>query len=240
MASTIASVIALARQTLGEPAEITNGYWTDDELAAWGDKGAKDLWRAINDLQNQDYFLTVDTTNVATVASTEAIGGVPADVGIVRGLEPADMDAYPYLFFEQQPYNSTKFQRARRRGTVSPGNPGGMIHYAMTGAGAPVGAPTIRIAPLLDAAVRLRLSYAPTLTTVTKAGTNPIPGESDNALAAWIVAYALGKEGEDGRIPDPSWLKIYATEKQNILTSLTPRADEDDTVAEAFFEDEWN
>lgn len=239
MASTIASIITLVRATLNEPVEITDGFWTDAQLAAWIDKGARDLWRAINDLQNQDYFLTVDATNVATAANTEALTGVPADVGIVRGLEPRSLATYPSLNFEgSASYNSITFQRARRASVISPGSSGGNVQYALTGAGAPVGAPTIRIAPLVDAIVPLRLSYAPTLAAITKTDTNPIPGESDNALAAWCTAYALGKESEQ-RIPDAGWLAIYATEKTNFLVSLTPRADEDDTVAEAFFEDEW-
>jgi hypothetical protein len=237
--STVASIITLVRVNLNELAEITDGFWTDAQIAAWIDKGARDLWRAINDLQNQDYFLTVDATNVASVANTEALAGVPADVGIVRGLEPRSLSSYPNLNFENAAYNSTKFQRARREGAVSPSNYGGMVYYAVTGAGAPVAAPTIRIGPTLDAAVLLRLSYAPTLATITKTtDPNPIPGESDNALAAWATAYAKGKETEEG-LPDPGWLTIYGTEKQNLLVSLTPRADEDDTVAEAFFEDEW-
>lgn len=236
MASTIASIITLARVTLNELAEITDGFWTDDQLAAWGDKGCKDLWRAINDLQNQDYFLTVDPTLVHGIDNDE-LTNVPDDVTIVRGLEPADMDAYPGLIYEIAPFNSTKFQRARRQGTVDPGQ-GGTVYYAVTDAGAPVGTPTIRVAPRFSSEVLLSMSYVPTLGTIGKIDNNPIPGESDNAIAAWIVAYALGKEDED-RIPDPAWLKIYGTEKANLLVSLTPRADEDDTVAEAFFEDYW-
>lgn len=238
MATTIQTVIdSLVRPTLNELAQITDGFWTDAQLMAWMQAGAKDLWRAINDLQNQDYFLTIDTTNVTQASGLSQLSGVPADVGIVRGIEPVDMDAYPSLFYETQPYNSVKFQRSRRRGTVEPGS-AGTINYAVTGAGGPVAAPIIRVAPILSATVALRVSYAPTLAALTLVGSNPIPGESDNALAAWTIAYALGKESED-RIPDAGWLSIYGNEKQNLLVSLTPRADEDDTVAEALFEDEW-
>lgn len=233
MASTIASIITLARVSLNELTEITDGFWTDDQLAAWGDKACKDLWRAINDLQNQDYFLTVDDS-VSHGVDDDELSNLPLDVAIVRGLEPADMDANPGLIYENQPFNSTKFQRARRQGTVDPGQ-GGTVYYAVTGA---LDDLVIRVAPRFSSAVLLKLSYAQTLDTITKTSANPIPGESDNAIAAWITAYALGKEAEE-RIPDPGWLAIYKTEKQNLLVSLTPRADEDDTVADAFFEDYW-
>lgn len=236
MASTIASIITLSRTTLNELVEITDGFWTDDQLAAWADKACKDLWRAINDLQNQDYFLTVDEALVSQAASSSSLTGVPSDVGIVRGIEARTLSS-SRLIYEQQPYNSIKFQRARAADALDT-TQGGTVFYAVTGAGAPVAAPTIRVAPQITAVQLLRLIYVPSLATVTKAGNNPIPGESDNAISAWVNAYALGKEAEE-RIPDPGWLKIYGTEKANLLVSLTPRADEDDTVAEAFFEDEW-
>lgn len=246
MATTVAALIAAARRTLHENSEIMapDGFWTDAELAAHANTAAHDLWRAICDLLNQDYFFTVDASLVSQEANAETLTGVPADVAIVRGLEPRVLTNYPALRYEQAPYNSTKFQRARAWGTVSPDN-AGPIYWAVSGAGAPVGAPTIRVAPALSATVPLRLCYAPTLLTlvhgVAGAGeiaTNPIPGESDNAIIAWIIAYAIAKDSED-RLPDAGWLSIYGTEKQNILTALTPRADEDDTIVEALFEDEW-
>lgn len=235
MASTIASIITLARTTLNELVQVTDGFWTDAQLAGWGDKCCKDLWRAINDLPNQDYFLAVDT-GVSQLADDEELDGVPDDCSIVRGLEPLDFAAQG-LIYENQPYVSTKFQRARASVNIDPAS-GITIYWAVTGAGAPVDAPIIRVAPLVTSTVPLRLIYVPTLAAITAASNNPIPGESDNAIAAWMVAYALGKESEE-RVPDPGWLAVYKAEKTNLIVSLTPRADEDDTVAEAFFEDEW-
>jgi hypothetical protein len=106
------------------------------------------------------------------------------------------------------------------------------------GAGGPVVAPTVMVAPKVTAAVNLSLTYVPVLGDLTAASANPIPGESDNAIIAWMVAYARAKERED-RAPDPGWLTIYATEKQNLLVSLTPRQDQEPMVASAFFEEYW-
>lgn len=129
------------------------------------------------------------------------------------------------------------FQRARALSTQDPSY-GNKIFYDLHGAGSPIGAPTIRVAPAVSAEILLRLVYVPTLAEITPDDTNPIPGESDAALVAWATAYVLGKQNEDQQ-PDSGWLTIYGNEKKNILTSLTPRQTEDEEVAEAFFEDLW-
>jgi hypothetical protein len=72
---------------------------------------------------------------------------------------------------------------------------------------------------------------------VTSSGNNPIPGESDQALIAYIVAFARAKERED-RSPDPNWIAVYANEKQSILTRLTPRQSQEPDVVEALW-GEW-
>ena len=51
---------------------------------------------------------------------------------------------------------------------------------------------------------------------------------------AWTVAFARAKERED-RSPDPAWLAIYATEKQNILTRLTPRQTQEPEIVGDMF-----
>jgi len=235
-ATTIAALIAIARRHLNEPAETSSSYWTDAELAALISAGARDLWRAIND-NFQHYFLTVDTTNVSMAAGTTTLTGVPADVAIIRGIEPLDLSSRPGIVFESRDYNHVDFARARSLTSQDP-SAGLKIFYCVTGAGAPVAAPVIQVAPQINAALALRFSYVPTLAPIDKNGNNPIPGESDNALVAWCVAYA-GSKGSEEQEPDAGWLKIYGTEKTNILVSLTPRQTDDDDVAEAFFEDLW-
>ena len=73
---------------------------------------------------------------------------------------------------------------------------------------------------------------------MTSASNNPIPGESDNAVVAWTVAYARAKERED-RSPDPNWLAVYATEKQHLLQSLGLRQLQEPEFADAMFMSYW-
>lgn len=237
MATDITTLIDAVRYHLNEVSEdLVNGFWNDDELTAHIDKGARDLWRAIND-NYQNYFITVDESNVTLAASSSTLAGVPTDVAIVRGLEVRSSSSRPGVVFEHRDYMHTDFQRARAIATQDPSS-GLKLFYDIHGAGAPTAAPTIRVAPQVNSELTLRLVYVPTLTAITVDDQNPIPGESDNALVAWCMAYAMAKQSEDQQ-PDAGWLAIYATEKKNLLTSLTPRQTEDETVAEAFFEDMW-
>ena len=233
MASLIASIITTARSQLNE---TTEKFWFDFELADYADKAVKDLWRAIND-NFQHYFLTIDETNVSQPSGATQLTGVPADVSIVRGLEPRELNLRPGLNYEARDYNAIDFMRARALGQQDPSY-GVKVLYCITQAGAPIGAPTIEVRPQLSATIPLRLTYVPTLETIDEDSLNPIPGESYNAIMAWVVAYALAREAED-KLPHAGWLAIYATEKTNLLVALTPRQTDDDTVAEALFEDYW-
>ncbi len=233
MSTTIQTCVDIARRHL---LEASASFWTDAELVALGNRGIRDLWRAIND-NYQDYFLTIDATNVSQAASGSTLTGVPADVAIVRGIEPRTLSSYPNLHFRPKSYNHPDFQAARANAGINPTD-GGTIWYHIMGAGAPVAAPTIQVAPILTAAVPLRLTYVPTIAEKVIGDANPIPGESDNALVAWMVAYGRAKERED-RSPDPGWLAVYGTEKQNILVSLTPRQTDEEEVVEALFEMWW-
>jgi hypothetical protein len=237
VATDISELIDVVRQNLNELEEdLVNGFWTDDELAGHIDKGARDLWRAIND-NYQNYFITVDESNVSLAASSSTLTGVPTDVSIVRGIEVRSLNDRPGVVFEHRDYMHPDFQRARSLSTQDPSY-GTKIFYDLHGAGAPIAAPTVRVAPQINAALNLRLVYVPTLARITADDSNPIPGESDNALIAWATAHAMAKQAEDQK-PDAGWLAIYGTEKKNLLTSLTPRQTEDEETSEAFFEDLW-
>jgi hypothetical protein len=134
------------------------------------------------------------------------------------------------VLFVPRDYNSADFTNARSRTAQDPTS-GLTVFYTLTQAGAPVGAPTVLTAPPLSSAVNLRFVYVPTIAAKIAADNNPIPGESDNALVAWTVAYARAKERED-RSPDPNWLTVYRTEKDNLLTRLTPRQTQEPDVVE--------
>lgn len=213
--------------------ESTESFFADSVLLHHINSAIADLWRAISD-NFQDYFFEIDDVTMA--ASTGTLSSVPTNVAKVLGIEPANMQTYPGLKFFPKPYNSAEFQAARAQSSVDP-NSGHVIFYAITGAGGPVAAPTIYVAPTLTSAVALKLIHTPTTPKLTNAvgQENPIPGESDDAIIAYTVAHALAKERED-KTPHPDWLAKYATEKANILTFLTPRQNDEPDVAEGVHE----
>ena len=235
MATTFGSLITDIRSHLIAPLTGDNAdeFWTDAELLGILKRGVSDLWRAVND-NYQNYFLTVDATHVSIAVGTDLLSGVPADVAIIRAIKPRVPNAYPYLKFEFRNVDHKDFIAAETQGTIDSGQ-ARLVFFYISQAGAPIAAPEVHIAPMLSAAVPLTLVYVQTLGTFTASSVNPVPGESDQALISWGVAWARAKERED-RSPDPAMIQMYATEKQNILTSLTPRQTQDEEVAEALFE----
>lgn len=237
MSTLLSALETQVRYHLGAPS-ASDTYWASAELVALMNTGAHDLWRSVVTL-GAKHICTLDTTNVYLAASGTSLTGVPADCAKVNMLEPRDMSssgASRNLQFVPLPYNDPKFQAARSLDAIDPSS--GTIYWDQIGAGGPIAAPTVVVAPMVSSQVLLALTYAPVLGALTAASTNPIPGESDQALIAWTVAYARAKERED-RGPDPNWLAIYATEKQNILVALTPRQDQESQVATAYFEELW-
>jgi len=237
VATLISAIETQARRHL---IETTASYWSSAELVDIIGKGILDLWRPIVDLK-QEYYLTVDTTNVTLAANTATLTGVPSSVHKVYLIEPVNntsSGANKNLHFEPMEYNNPRFRSARASANIDPSN--AVLYYAITGQGAPVAAPTIHIAPKVTSAVTLRFCYVPVLaTTDLEAADNvPIPGEADNALIAWTVAYARAKEREN-RGPDPEWISVYGTEKQHLLMSLGLRQYQEPEYVSALFEDYW-
>lgn len=235
MATLLSSITTKARRHLNE---ATARFWSDAELLDLQREGIKDLWKAIVDL-HQEHFLTIDEANVSLEADDTTLTGVPADCFRVHLIEPRDLSstgAGRHVMFEPRDYNHPDFAAGRAQSSVSIGN-GLRITYALITAGPPVGAPTVVVAPKLSAALDLRFVYVPTIDTaaLTDASNNPIPGESDNALIAWTVAWARAKERED-RTPDPEWLALYATEKTGLKVVLTPRQTQEPDYVEGMFE----
>lgn len=215
--------------------ETTASYWTSAELVAHFNTGIKDLWGAIVDL-HQEHYLTVDTSNVTLAADGTSLTGVPSDVFRVHLIEPSNTTSSgstPSVLFKPRDYNSFEFTNARSLTAQDP-TAGLEIYYTLTQAGAPVAAPTVLVAPSVTSALALRFVYVPVIAAKVAGDANPIPGEADNALIAWCVAYAMAKIRDD-KAPDPNWLAIYATEKQNLLVRLTPRqTQEPDVVPDLF------
>lgn len=235
MATLISEIETKARLRLGE---TTARFWTSAEIVGIIIAGIKDLWRDAANLK-QEYFLTSDET-VTLAANTATLTGVPSDVHKIYMIEPLDgsNDSDNYgLVFRPLDYNDDKFVAARTNDAVDPSNV--TIWYAVHGAGSPVGAPTIRIAPQVTSAVTLRFTYIPTVSSSLAAASNvPIPGDCDNALVAWTVAYARAKERDD-LAPDPNWLELYAGEKTRLMNSLGLRQLQEREVVEAVFEEHW-
>lgn len=236
MASTLASIETLVRATpLIEPVAR---YWSSAELIAIINLGIKDLWRDVVDLK-QEHFLTIDNTNVTLQANTPTLSGVPNDVHKVYMIEPRDLTengSNNGLIFTPLDYNHLDFKSAR--GSANVDSSGNQIYYAVHKQGAPVAAPEIRIAPKVNSAVDISFCYVPTLATLPAEGAVPIPGEADNALVAWTVAFARAKESAS-RAPDPAWLAIYASEKQHLLQSLGLRNYQENMYVDAVFQGYW-
>jgi hypothetical protein len=217
---------------------LDSPFWSSAELIGHINTGIRDLWRDITDLKGEHFF-TVDPINVTLAANTGTLTGLPTDIHKVHLIEPVnggENQSNAGLKFTPRDYNHPYTQAARTMAAIDPSN--AVLYYSISGGGGPVGAPVIYIAPKVTAAVAISFAYVPTLAALTSASNNPIPGESDNAVVAWAVAFARAKERED-RSPDPGWLAIYATEKQHLLQSLGLREDQEPSYVDAVWEDYW-
>ena len=196
----------------------------------------KDLWRATVDLK-QEHYISVNNTDVTLPANSSTLSGLPSDIHKVYIIEARDQSTNSTnnsLIFIPLDYNDIRFQNSRGADAVDASS--NTIYYAITGQGGPVNAPTIYCAPQVTSSVNISFVYVPTLQTLTAGSIVPIPGEADNALIAWTIAFARAKERDD-RSPDPNYLAVYATEKQAILQSLGLRQYQEPTFATAVFEE---
>jgi hypothetical protein len=214
---TFTEMIAIVRSTLKEP---TASFWTDAELLKLANLGIKDLWRGITNL-DKDHFYTVDSSNVTLENGDITLTGVPATVARVLLIEPQSLTSYPTMTFEPRGYGHPDMIRARALAAAAPAD-GDARFFAVVGAGAPVGAPTIYCAPKVNAQLALSLVYVPSLADNVTGDENPIPGEADLAVIAWTVAYALAKESATHQ-PDKFWLDVYNTEKQICVEMVQER-----------------
>ena len=214
-----------------------DNFWSDEEIFQDALRGTTDLWKGVIDLHHE-HFLKLNATDVSLASGVNQLSGVPTDTFRVYLIESTDPTTTGCLFVPRA-VNNRDFVAARWQGVQAPVTPtrGVIVYYCLTGIGAPNNAPVILTAPALSAAVPLNFWYVPVLGVAQYkllTATNPIPGESDQALIAWIIAYMRGKERED-RSPDPAWLSVYATEKGNLLTSLTPRQEHEAEHVESIF-----
>lgn len=231
MATPIAFLVSQVRRLLSEE---TPKNWSDAELTDLANLAFKDLWRRLNDLY-KNYFVTIDIENVSLVAGETQLTGVPDDVFRVVAIEPrvvGEQTGNPSLVFQPADYNDPRFVSARACGTRQPNNT--VIFYTLMTAGAPVAAPIILTGPAVSSDVPLKLVYNQVLALVALDGDNPIPGESDTAVIAWMMGYARAKERADGA-PDPTWMGVYESENQKLVMQLTPRQIQEPSVVESLF-----
>lgn len=233
MATPVTSIIRSVRQHL---IELTPKFWADEELIDLINRGTHDLWRDIVDLK-QEHFITINNTDVSLPSGATQLAGVPNDVHKVYLIEPLPTSQSNGLTFTPRDYNSDHFKSLRAADAIDPSN-GAEILYAIHTQGAPVGSPTIPIAPRITSTIPLSFCYVPTLATLISTSYVPIPGEADNALVAWTVAYARAKERAD-RAPDSTWLALYGTEKSHLLESLGLRQYQEPTYVNALWEQYW-
>jgi hypothetical protein len=232
MSTLLSALETSVRTNLNAPA-ATDLFWTSAEIIGWINQGSKDLWKAIKDLYQKHHY-TIDQTNVSLTAGQNALTGVPTDVhdvAFIRARVPAN---YPTLRFVKSDYGSLEFEGALAMSAQDAAQ-AGVILYDIIAAGGPVGAPTIKVAPQVNGTILLELGYVPTIGNQTSGQPNPIPGESDAALIAYATAWSRAKERPDKQ-PDPGWIAIYGTEKDNLMTALTPRSIQEPEYVEGMFE----
>jgi hypothetical protein len=235
MATTFDTLLPIVRARLIEPVAK---FWADSELFDIMYLGARSVWRDVVDLKGEHY-MTVDITNVTLEAQATSFTGIPADVHKIIMIEPRDLtENGPNvgLVFKPLEYQNPVVQSARASLPADPQNM--VVYYSIAGQGAPVSVPTIYTAPKVTSQVEIAFSYVPTLGALTNTDFLPIPGEADNAIIAWTVAYARAKERED-RSPDPAWIGVFATEKEHLLQSLGLRQYQEPSYAEGVFSEYW-
>jgi len=234
MATLMSAIVADARVTInGIVSGTSDAFWSDSELLGYGNQAIKELWKGIIDLY-QGHFLTIDNTTMSIAAGASTVTGVPSDLFRVERIRPRVLnDSNRGLIFKYRTITHPDFVQAEAVPAVTPQNT--VIYYAVVNAGAPVGAPAILLAPPVASAVNLWVAYAPSMAAVASSGNNPIPGESDVAIKAYIVAWALARQ-RPANDPDPEYISVYATEKRNILTALTPRSVQEPETVMGFWE----
>ena len=232
MATTIQTIVDRARKHLRE---TTADFWTDAELLVHAIHGINDLWKMVLDL-HEEHYMQIDETNVSLTANSSTLTGVQTNMFRIISIEARDLSSSSTnrgLEFVPRDWNHPEFANARRQDAVSPDNQ--TLVYTIIGEGPPIAAFTVRVAPQVNAAVNLTVGYLKTHGATALASNNPIPGESDLAVEAWIVAYARAKEREDGSA-DPEFLAIYANEKMNLKPAMSPRQEQELEMVEGLFE----
>lgn len=244
MRSTLTDLIQQARDIMLAPETATatikaDRYWTNAELLAHAVACCKSVWRKVIDLHEEHFMEIDDSGGVTMPANGTKLAGVPSDTFRVILIEPLDITSSGEsrgLKFKPRKFKSPEFTAARGAEALDPSSDG-TIYYALSHQGAPVRAPIIYVAPTLTSTLQLRFARVPVLQDLSAKSPNPIPGESDLCIVAWIVAYAKAKERED-QSPDPNWLAIHTNERDSLLVTSSERQEQAAIVLKGVFDDE--
>jgi hypothetical protein len=177
-ATPISSIITQVRRQLIETKKGRR-FWDDDELKDIFKLGVMDLWGAILDLHQDHYFKVIegdDARPVILEAGKSVLTNVPEDCFRVMLIEPNDTtvtDTTGGVVFAPRKYNHPDFITARTLGSLDSAVTAGIIYYDVTGPGAPIAAPVIRVAPKIGSNLTLRFAYYPMLEVDD---INPVPG----------------------------------------------------------------
>ena len=233
MATLISTIITNTRTA--RLRETSASFWSDAELLVHALSGISEAWRRVVDL-HQEHYLTIDETNVTLAAAAASLSGIPSTCFRIVSIEARDLTTSSANFgleFFPRDWNHPDMTNARRQANIDPtGRP---IFYTVVGQGPPVGTMTVRVAPKTTSAVNLTLAYIPTHGADGSDDNNPIPGESDLAIEAWISAHALAKERKLST-PDAEFMGLFESQMQKILTALTPRQEQELETVEGMFE----
>jgi hypothetical protein len=232
MPTTLQTILTDARAAINAQSDP---FWSDPEILRYINRGIADVRRSINQT-HQDYHFELDVT-VEHQPGVDTLVNVPADCGVIYGLEVVDRAAHPLLYVRKD-WQHASFQDARQRSGLDPLT-GGIIYYTATGVGAPLAAPTIRVAPPVSAVVTLRLTYQPVPDITLGLSDNvPLPANADEALIQWTVAYMVGRQRPDQQ-PDATRMGLYNVEVQKIMVAIAPRDESETRTVEPLFEEYW-
>lgn len=239
MPTQLSEIERQVRDRLDEPVPR---HWSSQEMIDIINLGIKDLWREIVNLKGE-HFLVINTEDVWLRRGEDQLSNVPTNVHKIYLIEPVDIrftQSRPgsRVAFRPADYNHDDFVKARAYDSFPIEENGGTVLYCITGQGGPVSTLKILTAPRISNDLQVRFSYVPTLAPLVGSNFIPIPGEADNTLIAWTIAYARAKERED-RSPDPAWLMAYDKEKDALINSLGLRQYQEEQVADAIFQDYW-
>ena len=171
--ATISDIVRLARDQLSDTSE--NPYWSDQELARHCLDAVRDMWRAMEGL-NEHYQQKIESGFILPASTNRLILNTARSVYKIKLVEPTNPNIL--LPFHKVRYNSLDHYAARGYNSIdlgqitdieTPGSsdefqtPQGRVYYSIDGRDNPSNPPSLRFAPTIEQAIDLTVTYIPTL-----------------------------------------------------------------------------